>query len=104
MNTKSYVMVRVYLTESEHRAQKLLDYLHESRVRGATLFRGISGFGASGGMHRADWLAISGDLPLVLEFTDTPEAVDAVLPGLLKNVEQGHVLKWPVECVDAGDV
>ena len=101
MKTKSYVMVRVYLTESEHSAQKLLEYLHESRVRGATLYRGISGFGASGVMHRADWLAISGDLPLVLEFTDTPETVEAILPGLLKDVEQGHVVKWPVECVEA---
>lgn len=103
MKTKSCVMVRIYLTESEHRAQKLLDYLHEFRVRGATLFRGISGFGASGVMHRADWLAISGDLPLVLEFTDTAEVVDTVLPRLLESVEQGHVVKWPVECVDSGD-
>lgn len=95
--TERLTMVRVYLTESEHSAQSLLEYLREQGVRGATLLRGIAGFGRTGVMHRADWLAIAGDLPLILEFMDSAEKVEAVLPELLRHTEPGHVLRWPVE-------
>ncbi len=97
MRYEQLEMVRVYLTESEHRAQALLDMLLASGIRGATLLRGISGFGKSGVMHRADWLDLAGDLPLVLEFSDTKERIDAVLTKLLNMTEPGHVLRWPVQ-------
>lgn len=99
MQAEQLEMVRVYLTESEHRAQKLLDLLLEAGIRGATLLRGISGYGASGVLHRADWLDIAGDLPLVLEFADSPEKIEAVLPRLLAQTEAGHVLRWPVQAL-----
>ena len=64
---------------------------------GATLLRGISGFGQSGRLHQADWTDVVGDLPLVLEFVDTPEKVNAVLPSLLEQTDPNHVLTWPVQ-------
>ena len=49
MNSKGVTVVRVYLHESESLPQRLLDYLHdEAGVRGVTVFRGVTGFGASG--------------------------------------------------------
>lgn len=97
MKTEHLMMVRVYLTEHEHRAQALLEHLRKAGVRGATLMRGIAGFGVHGKMHRADWTDLIGDLPLVLEFMDTPAQVDKVLPGLLSQTEPHHVVRFPVE-------
>lgn len=100
MNQRELMMVRVYLTESEHKAHDLLKYLKDAGILGATLMRGISGYGASGTLHRADWLDISGNLPLLLEFSDKADKVEAVLPGLLEQTEPGHVLCWRVTGIE----
>jgi len=97
------LMVRIYLTESEHKAHQLLEFLRESGVMGASLLRGISGYGASGTLHRADWLDLSGDLPLLLEFVDDAAKVEAVIPELLQKTEPGHMLCWRVTGLAPGD-
>ena len=52
MNTIEISFVRIYLTEGEGCMKGLLKRLHdEEKVRGVTVFRGISGFGKSGEMH-----------------------------------------------------
>jgi hypothetical protein len=99
MKTENLMMVRVYLTEHEHRARELLEYLRDSGIRGATLLRGVSGFGQSGKWHQADWADLVGDLPLILEFADSPARVDAVLPGLLAQTKPRHVLRFPLEAL-----
>lgn len=103
MHEESLEMVRIYLTESEHKAQTLLELLREADIRGATLLRGISGFGASGVLHRADWTDMAGDLPLVLEFADTADKISTVLPKLLEHTEAGHVLRWQVHSLHQQD-
>lgn len=59
-----------------------------------TVFRGITGFGKSGVMHSSTLLDLSLDLPLVLEFFDTPARVTEVLAHLGDLVEPGHVVTW----------
>lgn len=87
--------VRVYLTEGEGRLRKLLSCLHdEEKVRGVTVFRGVSGFGRSGRMHSASLLELSGDLPLVIEFFDEPDKVARILEHLRAQVEPGHAVSW----------
>jgi PII-like signaling protein len=56
--------------------------LRERGFAGATVLRGIMGFGASAGLHSAKVLRLSLDLPLVVECVDTAEKIDAVLPEL----------------------
>lgn len=91
-------MVRVYLTEGEGLAQKLFQRLHDQeRIRGVTLFRGISGFGSSGRIHSASLLDTSLNLPLVLEFFDDPERIDAVLEHLQDDIQPGHLVRWLAE-------
>lgn len=97
VKTETLTLVRVYLTESEHRARELLQLLKTSGIRGATLLRGVSGFGQSGKWHQADWADVIGDLPLILEFADTPAQVDAVLPRLLQQAKPRHVMRSTVE-------
>lgn len=89
-------MVRIYLTEHEGVLDDILRCLHdEHRVRGVTVFRGISGFGASGRMHEARWTDLSLDLPVVVEFFDTPERTAEARAALEQWVASGHMVHWP---------
>lgn len=95
MNALDVIMVRVYLHEGDGRLQGLLEYLHDdSRVRGVTVFRGISGFGKSGQYHSSTLIDMSLDLPVVIEFFDTPERVESILEFLNTLVEPGHMVYW----------
>ena len=92
---KPITIVRVYLTESEANLTKLLNYLHDdSQVRGVTVFRGISGFGQSGKIHSTHLVDLSFDLPIIVEFFDTPEKVTLILNHLNTLVEPEHVVHW----------
>jgi len=89
-------MVRIYLTEGEKAVQPLLARLHdEEKVRGVTVFRGISGFGRSGVVHSSRLLDLSMDLPVIIEFFDDPAKVDGILAHLSTLLPPGHVVSWP---------
>ncbi|HKJ89347.1 MAG TPA: DUF190 domain-containing protein [Gammaproteobacteria bacterium] len=95
MNCTDVTMVRIYLTESDHLLNKLLSHLHDSeQVMGVTVFRGTAGFGRSGKMHSTSFVDIAFDLPLVIEFFDTPERVEAVLGHIESWFGTGHVVQW----------
>lgn len=90
-------LVRVYLSESDHGIDRLLRLLHdELRVRGVTVIRGIEGFGASGRIHSASLVDLSGDLPVILEFFDETEKIQRVLARIADLVTPGHIVSWPV--------
>ena len=96
MKTKPVTMVRLYLTEGQHQYQRVMQYLHdEARVAGVTAFRGIAGFGQSGEMHSSTLLDMSLDLPLIMEFYDSPDKIDAVLDELNQFIKPGHIATWP---------
>jgi PII-like signaling protein len=96
MNTIEISFVRIYLTEGEGCMKGLLKRLHdEEKVRGVTVFRGISGFGKSGEMHSSSLLDLSLDLPVVIEFFDTPEKVEKILEHICTDVEPCHIVSWP---------
>lgn len=99
MSDRDVLMVRVYLTEGEGRLQDIMRYLHEQhRVAGATVYRGVRGFGASGHEHTSSLLDMSLDLPVVIEFFDAPERARPVIEHLKSVVDEGHVVfclrKW----------
>ena len=101
MSFTKVTMVRVYLTEAEGRLTTLMKKLHdEEKVRGVTVFRGISGFGKSGKMHSSTLLDLSLDLPVVIEFFDTPQKVEQILKHMNGIVEPGHIVCWPAEVND----
>lgn len=99
-------IVRIYIKETDHGRrgnlmEELVKLLHDQhRVAGITVFRGIAGFGASGQVHSADVLRLGVDLPLVVEFFDAPDVVDAAL-GLIKGmVPREHIIAWRAERVE----
>jgi len=95
MSATEVTMVRVYLTEHEAHLKDLLEGLHsQHRVRGATVFRGIAGFGESGVLHSSSLLDLSMDLPLVLEFFDLPDRAQQAVSWLEKQVGAGCVVCW----------
>lgn len=95
MKHSEITMVRIYLTEASDLQKTLLAKLHdEEKVRGVTVFRGVSGFGRSGVVHSSSLLDLSLDLPLVIEFFDKPEKVKRILSHLRKLLPPGHVVSW----------
>lgn len=93
MPTIPITLAKIYSREKEHRLQKLLKTLHdEDRVMGATIIRGVQGFGLDGIMHDSSLVDLSLDLPLVLEFFDTPERVEAILDRLEERMELHGVI------------
>lgn len=95
MNLKDVTIVRVFFTEGEHLLDKIMTFLRdEAKVKGVTVFRGVSGFGPSGKIHTANLVYLSLDLPMVLEFFDEPEKVKGVMEELSSLAGVGHVVCW----------
>jgi hypothetical protein len=81
------VKVSIYLSDgAKHHGvpvyTSLLDFLFQSGIYGATVFKGVAGFGSSHRIHAAHILEISDRLPIKIEFIETREKVDALMPEL----------------------
>jgi uncharacterized protein len=72
-------------TEIVHRAQA-------AALAGATVLRGVEGFGASRHLHTSRILSLSEDLPVAIVIVDTAERIDAFLPQLDELVSEGLVM------------
>ncbi len=97
-------VARLYLTEGEKQLDALLKRLRDwEKLRGVTVFRGISGFGDSGVIHNASLLDLSVHLPIVVEFFDTPEKIDAVIGHLERFIKPGHMVSWSARMSVADD-
>jgi uncharacterized protein len=83
---------RPLYTEIVHRA-------HRDGLAGASVFRGIEGFGMSSRIHTTRLLSLSEDLPVSIVIVDTAEKVQAFLPHLDELVTQGLVLLDEVEVI-----
>jgi PII-like signaling protein len=71
--------------------QAIVEVLRREGLAGATVLRGIEGFGKSSLLHTATVLRLSEDLPILIECVDTIEKVEAVLPVLDDMIEDGLV-------------
>ena len=95
MNTSEVTMVRIYLTEGEGQLKNLIKRLHDwEKLRGLTVFRGISGYGDSGVIHGTKLVDLSLNLPVVVEFFDAPEKIEQVLEHLSDIIKPGHMVTW----------
>lgn len=63
----------------------------EAGLAGATVLRGLMGFGAKSRIHTAKILRLSEDLPIVIELVDTAEKIEKILPILDEMVADGMV-------------
>lgn len=95
MKTIEVTVVRIYFNEKDAQLDSLLRRLHDwEKVRGVTVFRGISGFGDSGEVQSARLVELSLNLPVVVEFFDTPDKVARIIEHLVSSVKPNHILHW----------
>ncbi|MBM4200805.1 MAG: DUF190 domain-containing protein [Gammaproteobacteria bacterium] len=98
MATQPVTVARIYIREGEHVLPEIIRFLHDdAKVAGVTVLRGIAGFGPDGKVHTASLVALSLDLPLVVEFYDSPERVEDVIAQLEQHLGLTHVLTWPAQ-------
>lgn len=71
--------------------EAIVRLLRSEGLAGATVFRGIMGFGASSLIHSARVLRLSEDLPIVIECVDRAGKIEAVLPKLDEMISDGLV-------------
>src|ERR1700681_4229867 len=69
----------------------ILDYLFYRGISGATVVRGIAGFGADHKLHTTRILRLTENLPIKIEFIESPEKVDEILPKLHEMVGTGLI-------------
>jgi uncharacterized protein len=77
----------IYLGETDkfdHRAlyMAILEWLRERKIAGATVTRGIAGYGASSHLHTANILSLSMDMPITINVVDTPATIDSIIEPL----------------------
>ena len=88
------LLLRIYIGEADHAHGKplyeaIVAFLRERGLAGATVFRGIEGFGANSHLHTTRLLRLSEDLPILVEVVDTDERIRAILPELDALVGDG---------------
>lgn len=95
-------LLRIFIGESDTYDgrplyQAIVETLRREGLAGATVLRGIEGFGKSSRLHTAHILRLSEDLPIVIECVDTDDKIEAVLPTLDDMIGDGLVTMERVE-------
>jgi PII-like signaling protein len=97
-------LVRIFIGESDtwHGTplyQAIVKRVRAEGLAGATVLRGIEGFGADSRIHTSRILRLSEDLPVVIEIVDEPGKIDNVLPLLDEMVAEGMVTVERVQII-----
>ena len=89
-------LMRIFIGESDKYQGRplyevLLERFRAKGLAGATVLRGVAGFGASSKVHTEKVLRLSLDLPLIIEVVETEEAIQSVLPDLDQIIGGGLI-------------
>lgn len=87
-------LLRIFVGENDwHENLPLYEWLvrqaRQHGLAGATVLRGIEGFGAHTRLHTAKILRLSSDLPIVIEIVDTLDKIEAFMPVVEAAVQEG---------------
>ena len=90
------LLMRIFLGESDRREgmplyEAIVQRARTAGLAGATVLRGIEGYGAGSRIHRASILRLSEDLPIVVEIVDRADRIEQFLPELDRMVEEGLI-------------
>ena len=88
--------IRIYVNEGDkvgHRpaAVAIVEFLRRENAQGATLLRGVSGFGSTGQIHVAHIVDVVQDLPVVVEWIDAPDVVERLIGRVKEMVPRGLI-------------
>jgi len=98
------ILLRIFIGESDsYKGQTLFEAIvikaRELHLAGATVIRGIMGFGASSRIHSTKLLTLSEDLPIIIEIVDTEDKIDQLMPFLDEVVKEGLITKERVNII-----
>ena len=100
------VLMRIFIGENDRYDHKplyeaLVEMFRKEGFAGATVLRGVSGFGAHSVYHTHKLLDLSADLPLIVEVVDTQEKINAIMPridammgGGMITLEKATVIRY----------
>ena len=97
-------LLRIFIGESDHWHGKplyeaLILKAREMGLAGATMVRGLMGYGATSRIHTAKLLRLSEDLPIIVEIVDSEEKIQAFLPVIDEMVQEGLVTLEAVKVI-----
>ncbi len=98
------LLLRIYVNETDKLQGKplyeaIVLKARELNLAGATVFRGVMGYGAHSRIHTAKILRLSEDLPFVIEIVDTEENINKILPFLDESVKEGLITMEKVKVI-----
>ena len=90
------ILLRIFISESERYKgkplyERIIKEAYDQNLSGATLLKGVMGFGADKHMHSSKILTLSGSLPVVIEIIDRPENIKKIMPFLDEKITDGFV-------------
>ena len=97
-------MLRIYIGQDDQWEGKplyesIVMKLRQMDVAGATVYKGVMGYGAQQRMHKSGFLGLSRDLPIMITVVDKEEKVRAILPVLDEMVSEGLLVLSDVEVI-----
>lgn len=98
------LLLRIFIGESDrYHGKPLYESIvmkaRELNLAGATVLRGILGFGADSRIHSSKLLELSQDLPIVVEIVDAEANINKLLPFIDENVVEGMVTLEKVQVI-----
>ena len=98
------VLMRIFIGESDKWERRplhvaLLELLRSKHLAGATVLRGVAGFGANSIVHTAGILKLSADLPMIIEVVDSPERLEPILSEVDRMMNGGLITMETVRVV-----
>jgi len=98
------MLLRIFVGETDqYKGKALYEQIvikaRELNLAGATVVRGIMGFGADSRMHSAKILRLSEDLPIIIEIVDTEEKLNTIMSFLDEAVTEGLITLEKVKVI-----
>ena len=95
-------LLRIFIGENDkHEGRPLYEWIvrkaREQGLAGATVLRGLEGFGANSRLHTAKVLRLSTDLPIVVEIVDTIDKIESFMPLIDDAIPEGLATLEKVE-------
>ena len=89
-------LLRIFIGETDkYKGKPLYEAIvikaRELNLAGATVFRGIMGYGATSRIHSIKLLRLSEDMPVMIEIVDTKDNINKLLPFLDETVKEGLI-------------
>lgn len=97
-------MLRIYVGQDDEWEGKplyeaIVTKLRKMDIAGATVYRGVMGYGAQQRMHKSGFLGLSRDLPVMITVVDKEEKIRSVIPALDEMVAEGMLVLSDVEVI-----